>query len=79
MTTEPTRAPVGTSASVDYDRLLTEATAIADRIAEELANGAFPKGLDWGNVGDMAETVRGLRLVSDRMFGEGEHAPAENQ
>ena len=24
----------------------------------------------WGHVGDMAETVRGLRAVSDRMFGE---------
>ena len=79
MTTEPTRAPVGTSASADYDRLLTEATAIAYRIAEELANGEFPKGLNWGNVGDMAETVRGLRQVSDRMFAEGEFAPAENQ
>ena len=25
----------------------------------------------------MAETVRALRAVSDRMFAEGEHAPAE--
>jgi hypothetical protein len=78
MTTEPTRPPVGTSASADYDRLLTEATAIAYRIAEQLANGEFPKGLDWGHVGDMSETVAGLRVVSDRMFHEGEHAP-ENQ
>jgi hypothetical protein len=78
MTTNTTRAPIGTSASADYDRLLIEATAIAYRIAEQLANGEFPKGLDWGNVGDMAETVKGLREVSDRMFAEGEHAP-ENQ
>ena len=78
MTTDPIRPPVGTSASADYDRLLIEATAIAYRIAEELANGEFPKGLDWGNVGDMTETVRGLRQVSDRMFSEGDDAP-ENQ
>ncbi len=75
MTTKTTRAPIGTSVTDDYDRLLIEATAIAYRIAEQLANGEFPKGLDWGNVGDMAETVKGLRVVSDRMFGEGEHAP----
>lgn len=75
MTTEPIRPPVGTSASAAFDRLLSEATAIAYRIAEELANGEFPKGLDWGDVGDMAETVAGLRQVSDRMFGEGEYAP----
>ena len=72
MTNETTT--VGTSASADYDRLLTEATYIAYRIAEQLANGEFPKGLDWGNVGDMAETVKGLRQVSDRMFVEGEYA-----
>ncbi len=78
MTTEPTRPPVGTSAGADYDRLLTEATAIAYRIADQLANGEFPKGLDWGHVGGMGETVRGLRAISDRMFAEGEYAP-ENQ
>jgi hypothetical protein len=77
MTDKRTRKPIGTSASADYDRLLIEATAIAYRIAEQLANGEFPKGLDWGNVGDMAETVKGLRAVSDRMFAEGEYAPAE--
>lgn len=77
MTDNTTRKPIGTSASADYDRLLIEATAIAYRIAEQLANGEFPKGLDWGNVEDMAETVKGLRAVSDRMFAEGEYAPAE--
>ena len=78
MTTKTTRAPIGTSASDDFDRLLIEATYIAYRIAEELANGEFPKGLNWGHVGDMAETVKGLRTVSDRMFLEGEHAPEAN-
>lgn len=74
-TTDTTPAQIGTSASAAYDRLLIEATYIAYRIAEQLANAAFPEGLDSGNVGDMAETVRELRQVSDRMFGEGEHDP----
>lgn len=60
----------GTAASHDFDRLLAEAIDIARRIADELANGEFPTGLDWGDVGDMAETVRGLRAVSDRLFAE---------
>jgi hypothetical protein len=77
MTDKRTRKPIGISPSDDYDRLLIEATAIAYRIAEQLANGEFPKGLDWGNVGDMAGTVKALRAVSDRMFAEGEYAPAE--
>ena len=78
MTTKTTREPIGTSASDDYDRLFIEATAIAYRIAEQLATGEFPKGLDWGDVGDMGETVKGLRQVCDRMFVEGEYGP-ENQ
>ena len=69
-----TQRSVAPCADAAFDRLLAEATAIATRIAHELADGAFPKGLDWGHVGDMAETVRGLRAVSDRMFAEGEHA-----
>ena len=71
-----TRTPrsVAPSADAEFDRLHAEAIAIAARIAHELADGAFPEALDWGRVGDMAETVRGLRAVSDRMFAEGEHA-----
>ena len=66
--------PTATSASAEFDRLLLEATEIAGRIHDRLADGEWPDGLDWGDVGDMAETVRGLRAVSDRMFTEGEHA-----
>lgn len=62
-----------TSTSAEYDRLLAEAIEISQNIAHELADGDFPKGLTWGHVGDMQETVRELRDVSDRMFGEGEH------
>jgi hypothetical protein len=51
------------------------ANRIADHLAElELGNDR-PAGLHWGHVGDMAETVKGLRQVSDRMFGEGDDAP----
>ena len=69
-----TQRSAGTSAHAEFDRLLAEAIAIAARIAHELADGELPDGLDWGHVGDMAETVQGLRAVSDRMFAEGEHA-----
>lgn len=72
-----TRPPLGTSASNDYDLLLIEATALAYRIAEQLANGEFPPGLHWGHVGDMRETVTALRAISDRIFLEGEYAPAQ--
>jgi hypothetical protein len=54
---------------------LIEATALAYRMAEHLAHDSWPEGLNWGHVGDMAETVKGLRAVSDRMFAEGEYAP----
>ena len=65
-----------------YARNLRAAREVANRIADhltelELGNDR-PAGLHWGHVGDMAETVKELRVVSDRMFGEGEHAP-ENQ
>ncbi len=73
MTTKKRTPAIGTSASETFDRLLIEAIDISGRIATELADGQFPPGLHWGHVGDMAETVKGLRAVSDRMFAEGEH------
>ncbi len=74
MTTKKRAPAIGTSASEAFDSLLIEAIDISGRIATELADGQFPPGLHWGHVGDMAETVKGLRAVSDRMFAEGEHA-----
>jgi len=67
------------TAAQAYERNLRAARELANRIADhltelELGNDR-PADLHWGHVGDMAETVAGLRLVSDRMFGEGEHAP----
>ena len=56
-----------------YGRCRSDATAIAARIAEHLGTGPWPVGLDWGHVGDMAETLKDLRAVSDRMFAEGEY------
>jgi hypothetical protein len=65
------------SASPEFDRLLLEAIEIVGRIHDRLADGIWPEGLEWGDVGDMAEAVRGLRAVSDRLFAEGSYAPAE--
>ena len=65
------------SATPEFDQLLLEAIAIAGRIHDRLADDMWPEGLRWGDVGDMAETVRDLRAVSDRLFAEGRHAPAE--
>ncbi|HSW42471.1 MAG TPA: hypothetical protein VLM76_08185 [Patescibacteria group bacterium] len=58
-----------------YERNLRTARELADRIADHLRKSNRPASLDWGDVGDMSEAVAGLRLVADRMFGEGEHAP----
>jgi hypothetical protein len=66
-----------TSASPEFDRLLLEAIEIAGRIRDRLADGIWPEGLEWGDAGDMAQTVRELRAVSDRFFAEGSHAPPE--
>ena len=65
------------SASPEFDRLLLEAIDIAGRIHDRLADGEWPEGLDWGDVGDMAEAVRALQAVSDRLFAEGSYTPAE--
>ena len=64
-----------------YKRTLQTAREHADRIADLLSEmeqelgTELPAHLHWGHVGDIAETVNGLRAISDRMFHEGEHAP----
>ena len=65
------------STSPEFDRLLLEAIEIAGRIHDRLADGLWPDGLRWGDIGDMAETVRELRAVSDRLFVEGRYAPPD--
>ena len=65
------------SATPEFDRFLLEAIEIAGRIHDRLADGEWPEGLRWGDVGDIAETVRDLRAASDRLFAEGRHQPAE--
>ena len=72
-----TTTVTATSANAEFDGLLLEAPEIAGRIHDRLADGEWPAGLDWGDVGDIAATVQGLRAVSDRMFAEGEHAGPE--
>jgi hypothetical protein len=46
-------------------------------VLRRLADGIWPEGLRWGDVGDMAEAVRELRDVSDRLFAEGRYAPPD--
>ena len=56
----------------------TAALALLRRIGDALENdGAapVPEEIDWGHVGDMAETERELQQLADRLFGEGEFAP----
>ena len=62
------------NASQDYAVLKQEAWRLADRIMLALCDDSEPEGVNWGHVGDMAEARDELRLVSDRMFHEGEHA-----
>ena len=53
------------------------ALALLARIRDALEDGAAPapEELNWGHVGDMAETERELQQLADRLFGEGEFAP----
>ena len=67
------------SATPQFDRLLLEAIEIAGRIHDRLADGLWPDGLRWGDAGELAETVRELRVVSDHIFAEGEHAPEPDE
>ena len=68
------------TAAQAYKRTLQTARELADRIADLLSEMErelgtdLPAHLHWGHVGDVAETVNGLRAISDRMFHEGEHA-----
>ena len=68
------------TAAQAYKRTLQTARELADRIAELLSEmeqeigTELPAHLHWGHVGDISETVSGLRAISDRMFNEGEHA-----
>jgi len=51
--------------------------ALLERITTAIADhdtAGDPEGLHWGHVGDIAQTHRELQEMSDRLFGEGEHA-----
>jgi hypothetical protein len=70
----PNRPPVGTSASADFDVLLIETTDLAFRIADQLANGAWPANLGWGDVAGLGTATRKLRAVA-AMLGVDPTAP----
>ncbi len=72
MTTETTRTALDA-----YMEHHTAALALVERIHEALENhddSPLPDDIHWGHVGDIDETERQLRQISDRMFHEGEYA-----
>ena len=58
----------------------TAALALLARITDAIANHDDAPvedpdtAIDWGHVGDIAETRKTLQELSDRLFSEGEHA-----
>lgn len=50
--------------------------AILTRLVEHSENhfDVMPDDVNWGHVGDLAETLRQLKQISDATFREGEHA-----
>ena len=76
MTTETTR-----TALEAYMEHHAAALALVERIHGAIEShdvSPEPESINWGHVGDMAETYIALRQISDRLFGEGEYTP-ENQ
>jgi len=75
MTTKTTRTALDA-----YMEHHSAALALVERIHDGLAShdvSPDPEEISWGHVGDMAETYIALRQISDRLFGEGEYAPAD--
>jgi hypothetical protein len=56
----------------------TAALAFLARITEAIENhdDALAQEINCGHVGDMAETRKTLGALADRLFAEGEYAPA---
>ncbi len=54
---------------VEIDDMLARLQALS----EEHFN-ASPDDIHWGHVGDLADMATKLREITDRAFGEGEHA-----
>jgi len=69
MTTKPTAIEA-------YMTHHAAALALLARITDAIANhdDAPADGLNWGHVGDIAETRTTLQELSDRLFSEGEYA-----
>ena len=73
MATQPNDAAIGA-----YLKNLTTAQTLALDILGVLDNHetADPETFDWGHVGDMVEIRRGLQHIHDRLYRQGEYAPA---
>ena len=61
-----------------YMENLTAAQTLALDILGALDNHdtAPAEDINWGHVGDMAEIRKELQAISDRLFAQGEYAPA---
>jgi len=73
MTTRPRDTRTAEQAYMGHHQA---ALTLLARITEAIANhdDAPADGLDWGHVGDIAETRKVLQELSDRLFSEGEYA-----
>jgi hypothetical protein len=75
VSTKTTRTPLDA-----YMEDRAAALALLERITAALENHDDPPAdeINWGHGGDMAETRKSLQALSDRLFAEGEYAPAAN-
>lgn len=62
------------NASHDYSELKQECARLLHGIIGQFTDKSEPMNVNWGHVGDMAETRNELREISDRLFSEGEYA-----
>lgn len=66
------------TAAEAYAAAQADTLALLRRIEAELASAqrSAPASLNWGHVGEALERRRALTDISDRLFQEGEYAPA---
>jgi hypothetical protein len=59
------------NASHDYSELKQECARLLHSIIGQFSDDSEPANVNWGHVGDMADTRDQLREISDQLFGEG--------
>ena len=74
MTTRPRDTRTALDAYMGHH---ADALALVERIRDAIANhddSPDPESINWGHVGDIAETRKALQEITDRLFSEGEYA-----